>query len=58
MNQARLVMSARYQIDSERNPQEYIEKMIAEGTMERLIQYELFTSLQQWLVVNIMDTGG
>ena len=55
MNQARLVMSERYGIDSEGDSDVLLERMIAADTVDRLFEYELFTSFQQWLVVYVMS---
>jgi hypothetical protein len=53
MNQARLVLSARYGMDSEHPPD--LAALLEAGQLEHWFQYELFVSLQGWLVEVVMD---
>jgi hypothetical protein len=53
MNQARIVLSARYGIDSEHVPD--LAKLLETGQLEKWFQYELFVSLQGWLVEVAMN---
>lgn len=53
MNQARLVLSARYGIDSEHVPD--LAQLLENGQLEHWFQYELFVSLQGWLVEAVLD---
>lgn len=53
MNQARIVLSARYGIDSEHVPE--LAKLLEAGQIEYWFQYELFVSLQGWLVEAVLD---
>ncbi len=53
MNQARLVLSSRYGIDSEKLPD--LAGLLAAGKLEHWFQYELFVSLQGWLVEAVLD---
>jgi hypothetical protein len=53
MNQARIVLSARYGIDSEHVPE--LAKLLEAGQIEYWFQYELFVSLQGWLVEVVLD---
>ncbi|MES2706830.1 MAG: hypothetical protein V4726_09535 [Verrucomicrobiota bacterium] len=55
MNQARLVLSARHGIDSEHLPD--LASLLASGRLEHWFQYELFVSLQGWLVDAVLDAG-
>lgn len=54
MNQARLVLSARHGIDSEHIPD--LATLLTSGKLEYWFQYELFVSLQGWLVDAVLDT--
>lgn len=53
MNQARIVLSTRYGIDSENIPD--LSHLLASGKLEHWFQYELFVSLQGWLVEAVLD---
>ena len=53
MNQARIVLSTRYGIDSEHVPE--LSKLLEAGQIEYWFQYELFVSLQGWLVEAVLD---
>ena len=53
LNQARIVLSATYGIDSENVPD--LPKLLESGQLEKWFQYELFVSLQGWLVEVAMD---
>lgn len=53
MNQARIVLSARFGIDSEHVPE--LAKLLEAGQIEYWFQYELFVSLQGWLVEAVLD---
>ena len=53
MNQARIVLSTRYGIDSEHVPE--LAKLLEAGQIEFWFQYELFVSLQGWLVEAVLD---
>lgn len=53
MNQARIVLSAQYGIDSEHVPD--LAKLLESGQLEKWFQYELFVSLQGWLVEVAMN---
>ena len=53
MNQARIVLSERYGIDSEHVPE--LAKLLEAGQIEFWFQYELFVSLQGWLVEAVLD---
>ena len=53
MNQARIVLSTRYGIDSEHVPE--LAKLLQAGQIEHWFQYELFVSLQGWLVEAVLD---
>ncbi len=53
MNQARIVLSTRYGIDSEHVPE--LAKLLEAGHIEYWFQYELFVSLQGWLVEAVLD---
>ncbi len=53
MNQARLVLSARFGIDSEHVPD--LAQLLEAGQLEHWFQYELFVSLQGWLVEAVLD---
>ncbi len=53
MNQARIVLSTRYGIDSEHVPE--LAKLLEAGQIEYWFQYELFVSLQGWLVDAVLD---
>lgn len=55
MNQARIVLSAKHGIDSEHQPD--LASLLTSGTLEHWFQYELFVSLQGWLVEVVMDPG-
>ena len=53
MNQARIVLSIRYGIDSERVPE--LGRLLEAGQLEYWFQYELFVSLQGWLVEAVLN---
>lgn len=53
MNQARLVLSAKYRIDSEQLPD--LGRLLETGAIEFWFQYELFCRLQGWLVAAVLD---
>ena len=53
MNQARIVLSTRYGMDSEHVPE--LAKLLEAGQIEYWFQYELFVSLQGWLVEAVLD---
>ena len=53
MNQARIVLSTRYGIDSEHVPE--LARLLEAGQIEFWFQYELFVSLQGWLVEAVLD---
>jgi len=53
MNQARLVLSSRYGMDSEHVPD--LAALLEAGQLEHWFQYELFVSLQGWLVEVVLD---
>jgi len=53
MNQARIVLSVRYGIDSERVPE--LGRLLEAGQLEYWFQYELFVSLQGWLVEAVLN---
>ncbi|RYD35649.1 MAG: hypothetical protein EOP86_07915 [Verrucomicrobiaceae bacterium] len=53
MNQARLVLSAKHGIDSEHIPD--LATLLTSGKLEYWFQYELFVSLQGWLVDAVLD---
>lgn len=53
MNQARIVLSIRYGIDSERVPE--LGRLLEAGQLEYWFQYELFVSLQGWLVEAVIN---
>ena len=53
MNQARIVLSKRYGIDSEHVPE--LARLLEAGQIEFWFQYELFVSLQGWLVEAVLD---
>ena len=53
MNQARIVLSTRYGIDSEHVPE--LARLLQAGQIEYWFQYELFVSLQGWLVEAVLD---
>ncbi|MDB6133367.1 MAG: hypothetical protein JWM59_1610 [Verrucomicrobiales bacterium] len=55
MNQARLVLSAKHGIDSEHIPD--LATLLTSGKLEYWFQYELFVSLQGWLVDAVLDTN-
>jgi hypothetical protein len=52
LNQARLCMSERHGIDSDR--QSLLLELIASGQVDVLFQYELFTGFQDWLIRAVM----
>jgi hypothetical protein len=53
MNQARIVLSIRYGIDSERVPE--LGRLLEAGQLEYWFQYELFVSLQGWLIEVVLN---
>jgi hypothetical protein len=53
LNQARLVLSCRFGIDSENLAD--LPKLLASGELEYWFQYELFTRLQGWFVEVVLD---
>lgn len=55
MNQARLVLSAKHGIDSEHLPD--LAMLLSSGKLEHWFQYELFVSLQGWLIDVVLDPG-
>lgn len=55
MNQARLVLSAKHGIDSEHIPD--LATLLTSGKLEYWFQYELFVSLQGWLVDAVLDSN-
>lgn len=53
LNQARLVLSCRFNIDSEHVPD--LPALLESGELEHWFQYELFARLQGWFVEAVLD---